>query len=84
MSGMRQLAGTKTRYRRAYAAPLAGLSFGRAAYKAGFSCRRRGSKCGTGRQEYDGQENELQVFCPQINADERRLLTERPADVYWV
>jgi len=32
-SGMRQLAGTKTRYRRAVAAPLAGLISGRAKYK---------------------------------------------------
>ena len=31
-SGMRQLAGTKTRYRRAYATPLAGLISGRAEY----------------------------------------------------
>ena len=30
---MRQLAGTKTRYRRAYAAPLAGLISDRAEYK---------------------------------------------------
>ncbi len=29
---MRQLAGTKTRYRRAHAAPLAGLIFARAEY----------------------------------------------------
>ena len=33
-SGMRQLAGKKTRYRRADAAPLAGLISGSAAYKA--------------------------------------------------
>ena len=33
-SGMRQLAGTRTRYRRAHAAPLAGLISGRAKYKA--------------------------------------------------
>lgn len=32
-SGMRQLAGTKTMYRRAHAAPLAGLISGRAEYK---------------------------------------------------
>jgi len=31
-SGMRQLAGTKTRYRRAHAAPLAGHISGRAKY----------------------------------------------------
>ena len=33
MSGMRQLAGPKTTYRRAHAAPLAGLISGRAEYK---------------------------------------------------
>jgi len=33
VSDMRQLAGTRTRYRRAYAAPLAGLSFGAAEYR---------------------------------------------------
>ena len=32
-SGMRQLAGTKTRYRRAHAAPVAGLISGRVEYK---------------------------------------------------
>ena len=33
-SGMRQLAGTRTRYRRAHAAPLAGLISGRAKYNS--------------------------------------------------
>ncbi len=32
-SGMRQLAGTRTRHRRAHAAPLAGLISGRAEYR---------------------------------------------------
>ncbi len=37
-SGMRQLAGTKTRYRRAHAAPLAGITSGRAKYNQRCRC----------------------------------------------
>jgi len=43
---MRQLAGTKTGYRRAHAAPLAGLISGRAKYKSGSSTNEvRGDIC---------------------------------------
>ena len=37
---MRQLAGTKTRYRRAHSAPLAGLISGRVEYNEPTACRR--------------------------------------------
>jgi len=44
--GMRQLAGTKTRYRRAHAAPLAGLISSRAKYKSDSSTNEvRGAIC---------------------------------------
>ena len=40
VSGMRQLAGTRTRYRKAHTAPLAGLVFGRAKYNAAHILRK--------------------------------------------